>query len=82
MKPSHSSTKTHFAIGDSRRVASETKRIKKILDAKYKKANLNKLVKKLEYLDNNKQIKLLKLLQKYEPMFDGALGNYTGSRKY
>ena len=37
-----SSTKTHFAIGDSRRVTSETKRIKKILDAKYEKANLNK----------------------------------------
>ena len=63
MKPSHSSTKTHFAIGDSRRVAAETKGIKKILDAKYEKANLNKLVKNLEYLNNNKQDKLLKLLK-------------------
>ena len=50
MKPVHNSTRTHFAISDSKRVASETKRIKKILDAKYEKADLNKLVNDLDYL--------------------------------
>ena len=80
MKPAHSSTKTHFAISDSSRVASETKRIKKILDAKYEKANLDKVVKALTYLNDSKQNKLLSLLKKYEAMFDGTLGNYTGSK--
>ena len=80
MKPAHSSTKTHFAISDSSRVASETKRIKKILDAKYKKADLDKVVKALAYLNDSKQNKLLNLLQKYKKMFDGTLGNYTGSK--
>ena len=80
MKPSHSSAKTHFSISDSKRVASKTKRIKKILDAKYEKANLTKLVKNLDHLNSDKQTKLLRLLQKYEPMFDGALWNHTGSK--
>ena len=34
MKLVHNSTRTHFVINDSKRVSSETKRIKKILDAK------------------------------------------------
>ena len=79
MKPVHNSTRTHFAISDSKRVASETKRIKKILDAKYEKADINKLINDLNYLNTDKKSKLLKLLRKYEPMFDGALGKYTGS---
>ena len=79
MKPVHNSTRTHFAISDSKRIASETKRIKKILDAKYEKPDINKLVNDLDYLSTYKKSKLLKLLQKYKPMFDGALGKYTGS---
>ena len=63
MKPAHNSTRTHFAISDSKRVASETKRIKKILDAKYEKADLNKLDNNLDYLNTNKQSKLLKLIE-------------------
>ena len=79
MKPVENNTRIHFAISDSKRVASETKRMKKILDANYEKADLNKIVDNLKYLDKNKQTKLLNLLKKYEPMFDGALGKYTGS---
>ena len=58
MKPVHNSTRTHFSISNSKRVASETKRIKKILDAKYEKADLNKLVNDLDYLNTNKKNKL------------------------
>ena len=79
MKPVENNTRIHFAISDSKRVASETKRMKKILEANYEKADLNKIVDNLKYLDKNKQSKLLKLLKKYEPMFDRALGKYTGS---
>ena len=80
MKPINCDVKTHYAIRDSTRVQSETKRIKKILDANYQKANLPKIVKDLIYLNAIKQNKLLKLLRKYEQMFDGTLGNYTGSK--
>ena len=80
MKPVDCNQKEHLSIQDSDRVSKETKRIKKILDAKYKKANLDELVPTLNYLNKNKQNKLYKLLKKYEAMFDGTLGNYTGSK--
>ena len=79
MKPIDNSTRTHFAISNSKRVASEMKRIKKILDAHYEKADLIKIIDNLKYLDKNKQSKLLNLFKKYEPMFNRALGKYTGS---
>ena len=52
-------TKEHFDIRDSVRVYNETQRIKKILDAKYQKANLSGLVHNLKYLNKIKQAKLL-----------------------
>ena len=80
MKPVDCNQKEHLSIQDSDRVSKETKRIKKILDTKYKKANLEELVPTLNYLNKNKQNKLYKLLKKYEAMFNGTLGNYTGSK--
>ena len=53
--------------------------MKKIVDAKYEKAHLMKIVNKLKYLSNDKQSLILKLLRKHEEMFDGILGNCTGS---
>ena len=44
-----------------------------------KKANLKEITKQLIYLNKDEQKQLLKLLRKYEDMFDGTLGNYTGS---
>ena len=80
MKPVDCNQKEHLSIQDSEHVSKETKRIKKILDAKYKKANLEELVPTLKYLNKVKQTKLYKFLKKYEAMFDGTLGNYTGSK--
>ena len=37
------------------------------------------MIKKLNYLIRIEQKGLLKLLQKYETMFDGTLGTYKGS---
>ena len=79
MKPRDCTQETHFAISDSKNVAQATRRIKKILDAKYQKANLKEITKQLTYLSKDEQKLLLKLLRKYEDMFDGTLGNYTGS---
>ena len=36
-------------------------------------------MKNLKYLNNDKQSLILKVLTKYEKMFDGTLGNCTGS---
>ena len=43
-----------FTIQDSKNVRHASKRIKKILDASYKKANLKKIVNNSKYLRNDK----------------------------
>jgi hypothetical protein len=54
-----------------------TKRVTWILDAKYLKADLQAIVKdKCTHLSANHQKKLLQLLQKYESLFDGTLGDW------
>ena len=55
---------------------SATERIKKILDAKYEKANLDEIVHKCSYLTEHEQFKLLQLLKKHEHLFDGTLGRW------
>ena len=55
----------------------ETERIQDILDAKYCKADLAKLSQECEQLDKADQQKLLKLLQKYEHLFDGTVGTWN-----
>ena len=58
----------------------ETKRAVKILDAKYEKADLPKIVKdNCDHLSSAQQRKLLLLLQKYEILFDGTLGDWQTS---
>ena len=49
----------------------------KILDAKYKKANLSKVViNNCPHLSKSDQQKLLDLLTKFEDLFDGTLGDW------
>ena len=78
MKPFESTSKTHFSISDSTRVSSETERIKRILDAKYEKANLSQIVREAIHLETSEQDKLYKVLKKYEILFDGTLGKWEG----
>ena len=52
------------------------KRIQHTLDAKYTKADLQKEVKQLTNLTDKQQQALLELLQTYEPLFDGTLGEW------
>ncbi len=54
-----------------------TKRVMRILDANYKRADLQSIVKgKCKHLTANQQKKLLQLLTKYESLFDGTLGDW------
>ena len=52
-----------------------TQQIRRILDAKYKKEDINKVMtKKYQHLSTKEQEILLVLLLKFEDMFDGTLG--------
>jgi Reverse transcriptase (RNA-dependent DNA polymerase) len=48
----------------------------KILDAKYERANLDAYLNLLSHLDSKQKFDLKSLLLKYEPLFDGSLGNW------
>ncbi len=54
-----------------------TKRATGILDAKYRKADLQSAVRDIsKHLCANHQKKLLQLLEKYKSLFDGTLGDW------
>jgi hypothetical protein len=57
----------------------EMQRMTDILDAKYKKADLNQIASSANHLTNSEQSSLLALLKKYEDLFDGTLGTFTGT---
>lgn len=57
-------------------LTTEAERIQSILDAKYSPANLDELSKGCKNLTQNEQKQLHKLLNKYEHLFDGSLGNW------
>ncbi len=55
-----------------------TKRVTRILDAKYQKVDLQSIVRdKCKHLSTDQQKKLLRLLTKYELLFDGILGDWN-----
>ena len=63
-----------YHIQDSKLISSSTEKIKKILDAKYEKANLKTIIQAQEHLSLIQQDKLRSLLHKYKTLFDGTLG--------
>ena len=59
--------------------ASQSKRTVRILDAKYEKADLPKVVDACDHLSGTKKESLLQLLQRFESLFDGTLGDWKPS---
>ena len=57
---------------------SEKKRTKRILDAKYSKADLKNIAESSTHLDPQEINELYTLLKKYECLFDGILGTWHG----
>ena len=57
----------------------ETKRMKRILDAKYFKANIKTIAESSTHLDPQERNELYTLLRKYECLFDGNLGTWHGN---
>jgi len=54
-------------------------RVTRILDAKYEKADLSQLCSQQKHLSTHEQGLLLKVLKKYEHLFDGTLGEWKGT---
>ena len=53
--------------------------LERILDATYEKADLPKIVLDYNHISTNQKQQLLRLLQKYEALFNGTLGTWKGS---
>ena len=64
----------HEEIYESQALNEASSRLKKILDAKYEPAYLDKIARYCDYLTDNKQTQLLSLLHKYQHLLDGSLG--------
>ena len=79
MKPSNYTITQHFSISDPVSIQAETERMKKILSAKYKKADVREVADSANTLDTSKKEALYHLLKKYDDLFDGTLGQWTGT---
>jgi RNase H-like domain found in reverse transcriptase/Reverse transcriptase (RNA-dependent DNA polymerase)/Integrase zinc binding domain len=65
-----------FYIQEPEAVTYETDRIKRILDAKYEKANLREVVSEATHLSKEQQDELHQYLKGHEDLFDGTLGKW------
>eukprot|EP00957_Ditylum_brightwellii_P147151 11205110-Ditylum_brightwellii.AAC.1 len=82
MKPASVSVNNSYLIDNPRSVNKLIDRMagdnyKKILDANYEKADIEKTVlEQCAYLSKKKQKGLVELLNKFETFFDGTLGTW------
>jgi len=72
------STKEAYYVADSDLVENNVHRVKRILDAKYDKADVEKICEEQAELDKQQRAQLAVLLCKYEALFDGQLGRCHG----
>jgi hypothetical protein len=70
-------TEIYLTANESQGILNEFSRSTKILDAEYKPAILEEVSKTCENLNAEEQHKLLQVLQKYEHLFDGTLGEFN-----
>ena len=70
-----------FQLATESKAAKEaTNRVTQILDAHYEKANIVETISKnCSHLSNKKQQQIINLLNKYEELFDGTLGDMNTS---
>ena len=79
VKPEESFINVHVSeCFESKIAISETRRMRRILDAKYEKADINKVMtKKCQHQNTKECDQLLTLLRKYEDLFDDTLGTWN-----
>jgi hypothetical protein len=66
-----------LSANEPQTIRDEHSQATKILDAEYKPASLDDLINTCESLHVEEQHQLKILLQKYEHLFDGTLGEFT-----
>jgi hypothetical protein len=69
----------HEATREPQHVHAANKCQTHILDTNYKADDLKEIIKSISTIDEIERNKLLKLLRKYEHLFDGTLGNFETS---
>jgi hypothetical protein len=73
----HALKLNHSLAMESQSTQNATKHVTRILDAKYKKADLQSIVRdNCKHLSTDQQKKLLQLIKKYESLFNGTLGDW------
>ena len=74
-----STTNDLFALSQhNASFSSERKRMKRILNAKYSKADIKTIAESFTHLDLQERNEIYTLLKKYECLFDGNLGTWHG----
>ena len=80
MRDNDLSEEEAYYVSDTDVIEDSNRRMKEILDAKYEAADLNKVCyENAAHLSKDEQDKLHALLSKYESLFDGTLGNWSGT---
>jgi hypothetical protein len=77
-KEHNATVETSYYVEEPPVVQQATKRLKKILDAKYKKADPHKIASAQDHLTPHEQEQLKELLCWYETLMDGMLGQWVG----
>jgi len=77
-KDGDASTQEAHYVADSDPVEDTVHRVKRILDAKYDKADIEKICEEQAELDKQQREQLAVLLRKYEALFNGQLGRWHG----
>jgi len=72
------STKEAHYVADSDPVEDAVHRVKRILDAKCDKADIEKICEEQAELNERQRAQLAVLLREYEVLFDGQLGRWHG----
>ena len=78
MKPPTCTNKNTFFVEEELFVSNKTDRIAKILDTKYKPANLKELMENLSQLNKNQKEQLHAMLDKKRQLFGGTLNLWKG----
>ena len=78
MKSRNATFATSFTVTDSEPVSEATARIKRILEAKYEPADLDKVAAANSELSDEEQKSLKRLLVQYQSLFDGTVGEWKG----
>ena len=76
-KPLDALPETDYHIEDAMTITNSTDRIKRILDAKYEAADLEKVCSGQTHLAQLERQQLLNLLNQYADLFDGTLGRWN-----